>query len=100
MHSLIGCCKLCNFHLKLKFFSADDDCEDFGTKLEAELTMMDVVVDVTLGDGRENLKISQNWARPDLPPFNPKTGLVIFQQIDVDHYNGEPMTNMSGAQVR
>lgn len=56
-------------------------------------------VDVLTGEGPENRQTSQKWARPDLPPINPKASAVIFQQIDVDHYTGKPMPGMPGAQV-
>jgi DNA polymerase delta subunit 1 len=56
-------------------------------------------VDVVIGDGPENENTSQRWARPALPIFNPKTDAVVFQQIDVDHYVGQPMAGMPGAQV-
>lgn len=52
-----------------------------------------------VGDGPENQQTSQKWARPDLPPINPRTDAVVFQQIDVDHYTGQPMPGMPGAQV-
>lgn len=55
--------------------------------------------DVVLGDGPENQQTSVKWARPDLPKFNPKTDAVVFQQLDVDHYTGQPMGGMPGAQV-
>lgn len=57
-------------------------------------------VDVAIGDGPENQQTSQKWARPNLPPMNPKTDPVIFQQLDVDHYTGQPLPGMPGAQVR
>lgn len=56
--------------------------------------------DVVMGDGPENQQTSVKWARPELPQLNPKLDAVVFQQIDVDHYNGQPMANMPGAQVR
>jgi DNA polymerase delta subunit 1 len=84
-------------------FRADDDEEgDFSSQFEADLAMMDgedVDADVVLGEGPENQQTSVKWARPDLPPINPKTDAVIFQQIDVDHYTGSPMGGMPGAQV-
>ena len=60
---------------------------------------MDVDTPV-VGDGPENQQTSQKWARPNLPAINPKTDAVVFQQIDVDHYTGQPMPEMPGAQVR
>jgi hypothetical protein len=55
--------------------------------------------DVVMGEGPENHHTSIKWARPDLPPLNPKTDAVVFQQIDVDHYNGKPMAGMPGCLV-
>jgi DNA polymerase delta subunit 1 len=73
------------------------------SQFEADLAMMDIDElenDVALGDGPENQQTSQKWARPDLPPINPKTDAVVFQQLDVDHYVGHPMVGMPGAQVK
>lgn len=73
------------------------------SQFEADLEMMgseDMDVEVVLGDGPENQQTSQKWARPELPPLNPKRDAVVFQQIDVDHYTGHPMAGMPGAQVR
>lgn len=56
-------------------------------------------VDIVLGDGPETQKTSVKWARPDLPPIDPKKDAVVFQQLDVDHYTGPPMGGMPGAQV-
>lgn len=56
-------------------------------------------VDVVLGEGPENQQTSQKWARPDLPKINPKVDAVIFQQLDIDHYIGQPLAGMPGAQV-
>lgn len=60
----------------------------------------DLDADVILGEGPEIQRTSVKWARPDLPPTNPKTDAVVFQQVDVDHYTGVPMAGMPGAQVR
>lgn len=85
------------------FFRVDDDEEDYPSQFEADLAMMvdseAMDVDVALGEGPEDQKTSQKWSRPDLPPINPKTDAVVFQQIDVDHYTGQPMSGMPGAQV-
>lgn len=63
----------------------EDDCET------------DVVVHQ--GEGPDSRNTIQRWARPDLPAMNPKTDAVVFQQLDVDHYSGQPMVGMPGAQV-
>lgn len=88
----------------LTFRSADDEDEDYQTQFEAELAMMDneeFDTDVIMGDGPEHLRTSHvKWARPDLPPIDPKKDAVVFQQVDIDHYVGQPMVGMPGAQVR
>lgn len=91
-----------NLNKFLYLFRGDDDDEEFQSQFEADLAMMDsedMEVDVAVGEGPENQSTSQKWSRPDLPPINPKTDAVVFQQIDVDHYTGQPMAGMPGAQV-
>lgn len=82
--------------------AADDDDEFKSSQFEDDLAMMDNNEDeavVVLGDGPENQQTSQKWARPDLPSLNPKIDAVVFQQMDVDNYIGQPMAGMPGAQV-
>lgn len=88
----------------ISFRSADDDEEEYQSQFSNELAMMDtdeLDFDVAMGVGPEDLRTSHvKWARPNLPPINPKTDAVVFQQIDIDHYIGQPMAGMPGAQVR
>jgi DNA polymerase delta subunit 1 len=75
---------------------------EFGTQFEADLANMEgdeMDMDFALGDGPENQTQNIKWSRPNLPPINPKKDAVIFQQIDIDHYNGHPLAGMPGAQV-
>lgn len=87
----------------INFYRADDDEEEYQSKFASDLAMMDteeIDYEVELGDGPEAMDTSQRWSRPDLPLIDPKKDSVIFQQIDIDHYNGLPMHGMPGAQVR
>lgn len=90
--------------IELKYFRAEDDDEEFyKSNFSNELALMDAELMETdapaVGDGPENQQTSRKWARPNLPSINPKTDAVVFQQIDVDHYIGQPMAGMPGAQV-
>ena len=40
---------------------------------------------------------SSQWSRPDPPQISAGRDKVIFQQIDIDHYIGEPLEGMPGA---
>jgi DNA polymerase delta subunit 1 len=55
--------------------------------------------DVEMGEGPESEGKFHKWCRPDLPPLDPAKDPVVFQQIDIDHYSGNVMRNMPGAQV-
>lgn len=59
----------------------------------------DMDCDVAVGEGPESSQTSHKWARPNLPPLNPKVDAVVFQQIEIDNYIGQPMAGMPGAQV-
>nr|XP_006813424.1 PREDICTED: DNA polymerase delta catalytic subunit-like [Saccoglossus kowalevskii] len=39
------------------------------------------------------------WGRPPAPLLNEKTDNIIFQQIDVDHYLGQPLKGMPGSTI-
>lgn len=39
-----------------------------------------------------------NWARPPVPPFDPVTTALTFQQLELDHYVGDPVPGMTGLQ--
>jgi DNA polymerase delta subunit 1 len=52
-----------------------------------------------MGEGPESEGKFHKWCRPDLPPLDPAKDPVVFQQIDIDHYSGNVMRNMPGAQV-
>ena len=52
-----------------------------------------------LGSGPENQKTCEKWGRPALPYYHPDEDEIVFQQIEIDHYNGEPMIGMPGAQI-
>lgn len=59
---------------------------------DAELAMMDDIemdegADVS-GAGPEEEESIAKWARPTLPPIDPKKDAIVFQQIDLDHYIG------------
>jgi len=56
-------------------------------------------VDILIGEGPENQQTCEKWSRPDPPDFNSFTDSLIFQQIDIDHYVGEPLPGMPGPQV-
>lgn len=52
-----------------------------------------------LGSGPENQNTCEKWGRPPLPYFNPDVDEIVFQQVEIDHYNGNPMLGMPGAQI-
>lgn len=59
---------------------------------EAELAMMDDIdmdegADVA-GAGPEAEESIAKWARPPVPPLDPKKDTITYQQIDLDHYIG------------
>ncbi|KAI4500436.1 hypothetical protein M0802_004398 [Mischocyttarus mexicanus] len=97
-------------------FSQNDDDDDCPYSFEAELANMENIDDefsmVTQitgepidnskmmnnkhNTGPEQENISSKWGRPPVPDLNPKTNKLIFQQIDIDHYIGEPLPEMPG----
>ncbi|XP_046489003.1 DNA polymerase delta catalytic subunit isoform X2 [Neodiprion pinetum] len=49
------------------------------------------------GPDQENT--CSKWNRPDPRPFNPQTDSLTFQQIEVDHYIGQPLAGMPGSKI-
>ncbi|EDO49294.1 predicted protein [Nematostella vectensis] len=42
---------------------------------------------------------SDKWPRPALPPFEPASDNIQFQQLDVENYIGTPLLGMPGSKV-
>lgn len=57
--------------------------------------------EVALGVGPENQQTSVKWSRPDPPAAldDPQTAALVFQQLDIDHYIGQPVAGMPGSQI-
>ena len=74
-------------------FRADADDDD-PSMFEAELAMLDELDEEQLfdtpviGHGPEGHVTNPRWSRPSVPPFNPTSQSLIFQQLDVDYYIG------------
>eukprot|EP00123_Amoebidium_parasiticum_P014505 comp22526_c0_seq1/m.34188 comp22526_c0_seq1/g.34188 ORF comp22526_c0_seq1/g.34188 comp22526_c0_seq1/m.34188 type:complete len:982 (-) comp22526_c0_seq1:1161-4106(-) len=47
----------------------------------------------------EAQELKQVWKRPAAKPLRPESDRLAFQQLDMDHYIGQPMANMPGAKV-
>lgn len=54
--------------------------------------------DIQMGEGPENQQTCIKWARPDPPALSPQHDSLIFQQIDIEHYIGQPLYGMPGSQ--
>lgn len=73
--------------------SNDDDDDDFGSGFEAELAGMEIQEsEAVMGEGPENQQTCQKWSRPEPPKLNPQTDALIFQQIDIENYIGQPLS--------
>lgn len=58
----------------------------------------DIDQDLIVGEGPENQKTSVKWSRPDPPELKPERDAIIFQQIDIERYVGNPVPGMPGPQ--
>lgn len=85
-----------------RFKSADyDEDNEVPCSFEEQLAFMDTEFESQeiLGEGPENQSTNMKWSRPAPPPMDPKKDKLVFQQIDIDHYNGQPMPGMPGSQL-
>lgn len=78
----------------------DDDDNEVPSSFEEQLAGMDTAEDTQVfGEGPENQASNMKWSRPPPPALNPKKDSLVFQQLDIDHYNGQPMQGMPGSQL-
>ncbi|KAK6639162.1 DNA polymerase delta catalytic subunit [Polyplax serrata] len=81
----------------------DEGCT--GGSFEMELAAMEQDFDLfqddapELGVGPEAEHTSAKWCRPPPPKLDPEKDSIIFQQIELDHYNGLPAPGMPGYQM-
>ncbi|XP_026684257.1 DNA polymerase delta catalytic subunit-like [Diaphorina citri] len=50
--------------------------------------------------GPECQQTSDKWSRAPPPELNPKEDKIVFQQISIEHYTGEPIPGMPGSQLK
>ncbi|XP_058461751.1 DNA polymerase delta catalytic subunit [Malaya genurostris] len=86
-----------------KFRSGEDDDDEFESNFEAELANMegDDGMDQALliGQGPEVENTCAKWSRPKPKDYQPNEDSLVFQQIDIEHYVGEPLSGMPGPQI-
>ncbi|XP_050344943.1 DNA polymerase delta catalytic subunit [Nymphalis io] len=85
-----------------RFKSNDEDDEnEVPCSFEEQLAGMECEFDSSqiFGDGPENQTTNIKWSRPNPPDLKPNEHAFIFQQIDIDHYNGQPLKGMPGSQL-
>ncbi|KAG6450054.1 DNA polymerase delta catalytic subunit [Manduca sexta] len=86
---------------KFKSYDDDDDNELSCTFEEqlAGLEANEVDSQQLYGDGPENQTTNMKWSRPPAPALDPRKDSLVFQQIDIDNYNGQPIQGMPGSQL-
>ncbi|XP_059477821.1 DNA polymerase delta catalytic subunit [Neocloeon triangulifer] len=90
----------------------DDDDEDVVEDMDMDLELeqdIDAEREAEIAGAENNAVVAEEapedehsesrWLRPTPPPIRPKEDPLIFQQLDLDHYIGEPMAGMPGAQT-
>lgn len=85
-----------------RFKSRDDDEDnDKPCSFEEELAGMECEFDSQeyFGEGPENETTNMKWSRPSPPDLDPKNDKLIFQQLDIDNYHGQPVQGMPGSQL-
>ena len=83
--------------------NSEEDADDsFGMTFEEQLAMMDAIkeeeeleqMDTDLSPSSQESK----WKRPPVRAIEESKDMITFQQIDLDHYLGQPLEGMPGAQ--
>ncbi|CAG9585614.1 unnamed protein product [Danaus chrysippus] len=87
----------------VKRFKSNDDDDDveLPCSFEDQLAGMECEFDSpqAFGEGPENQSTNMKWSRPQPPDLDPKVDKLVFQQLDIDHYNGQPLKDMPGSQI-
>lgn len=87
---------------RLKSRDDNDDNNDIPGSFEEQLACMDTgefESQQVFGEGPENQTTNTKWSRPAAPNMDPKKDILVFQQLDIDHYNGQPIHGMPGSQL-
>lgn len=82
--------------------SRDDNEDNIPGSFEDQLAGMDTEEfesQQVFGEGPENQSTNTKWSRPSAPVMDPKKDILMFQQLDIDHYNGQPIHGMPGSQL-
>jgi DNA polymerase delta subunit 1 len=77
---------------------ADDDDEFPKISFESELAAFDddqvehdPLEHIEIGQGPENKTTNSKWSRPTMANVDPTSDSLVFQQIDLDFYEGAPL---------
>lgn len=82
---------------KTKRFKSGEEDDEFKNGFAAELAAFEDEDDATqpdqieFGQGPENTTTNVKWARPPMKDVDASNDTLIFQQIDLDFYEGPPM---------
>ena len=75
--------------------------ESFGMTFEDQLALMNVLAEEGLAEEMDAGPSSSQklpWERPSVKIIQEEKDAIVFQQIDLDHYLGQPLQGMPGAQ--
>ncbi|XP_055629007.1 DNA polymerase delta catalytic subunit [Toxorhynchites rutilus septentrionalis] len=86
-----------------KIRTGEDNEEEYESYFEAELANMDAEDggggEAQLGQGPEAENTCAKWSRPQPKAYRPDEEPLVFQQIEIDNYIGQPLAGMPGAQI-
>ncbi|XP_053953423.1 DNA polymerase delta catalytic subunit [Anastrepha ludens] len=77
----------------------DFDFDEMEDDMAADGFREDIDPNTLLGEGPENQQTSVKWSRADPPKLDPSSDELVFQQIDIENYLGEPLPSMPGSQI-
>jgi len=83
---------------KNKRFKTGEEDDEFKSGFAAELAAFEEDSEesnhpdhLEIGQGPENLNTNARWSRPAMNDVDPSKDTLLFQQIDLDFYEGPPM---------
>ncbi|KAK7075072.1 DNA polymerase delta catalytic subunit [Halocaridina rubra] len=79
-----------NFDIDDSYFDGMD-YEEMDSQVSEELQACEML--------EEYQETDSTWGRPPLPSLDPQNDSLVFQQLEIDHYIGTPVSGMPGQQA-
>ncbi|KAK0090917.1 hypothetical protein PV325_000083 [Microctonus aethiopoides] len=88
-----------SFEAELATMNMDEDFGDISQIIDEEPSTSYSVPNKKPQRNLKGESTSAKWSRPPPPILDPSKDALAFQQIEIDHYNGNPLPGMPGSRL-